>query len=86
MLATYINNEFCFVDTAVGTWFVGDEKECSSAVDWRQFTTSGGDSNVRVRTMGQVGSKWKWVPVEKTSVVVHFVNNLYGERGRTKTV
>ena len=47
-IRTYINYESCFVDTAVDTWFVGDEEECSSAVDWSQFPTSGRDSDVRV--------------------------------------
>ena len=50
------------MDTAIDAWFVSDEEECASAVDWSQFSTGGRDCNVRVWPMAQVGSKWKWMP------------------------
>ena len=29
------------MDSAVDAWFVSDEEECASTVDWSQFSTRG---------------------------------------------
>ena len=49
--------------TSVCLWFVSDEEQSSSGVDWCQFSACRGDSDVRIRATSKVGRKRKWVPI-----------------------
>ena len=66
----YLDDEPCSVVTAICLRCVCDEEQSAFAIDWSQFSTGGRHSDARIRGMGQVGSKWKWVPIEDVELTL----------------